>query len=251
MPNLGIGIGLGGALINKSAWSPISLGTKLKAWYDAGTADASPINTLSSRNGTLPLTAASTNRPTVSAGGILFDQVNDQMVGASAADWKFLHDGTGCVVCAVWAKAASGTQVLWSTEDVTNHAGAELTFYTGTEPSVTPNFKVNNNGAAIVNLSAGSSLAIGAKHLITCAYDESSSPKARLRLDLSDIATGASSGTPDSGNPQGALTLGGRVGIPTGFPLSGSVYELAVCTTLTAAELSQLENYFRSKWGTP
>lgn len=233
------------------------LGSKLIAFYDALYADASPVNTLYEPQRRLNLTASGVNRPTVVAAAVNgrpalnYDATNDQLVAAAAADWKFLHDGSGMTVCWVRQPAASATKMIVGTCAQAN-VGFVVDHVAGTGGKVQHIYQIYNGSGAIVNLSEPApGQTTGAPHLVTCTYLEGASPEATLRIDRAQVASSNSSAAPSAANPAGALAVGGLVGSPTSFPLDGYMCSIAICSALTTPELNYLEAELRLRWGTP
>lgn len=199
----------------------------LYAAYDmrleTGYADSDPISTLTDQSGNgYNLTSSGSNRPTCKTGIVnghrvaRFSSASSQyLAGASAADWAFLHDGTGStVIDVVKFNTASGTQALWATG---GYAGAQI----GVD--VYHNFSTGqtagggaNGTTGIMSLLPKTSFTAGRWHCITRNFKYTASvgmegatgTDAALYIDGMLGAHGAALASPSTSSPAYALQCG-------------------------------------------
>jgi hypothetical protein len=175
-----------------------------------------------------------------------YDNINDQLVAATAADWKFLHDNTGSTICWAFKPTAASTQMIVST-CAQSPVGVAIDFVAG-GAGIQYIYQIYNGAGIILNINDAAGVSATAPHVATCTYGGGT---AALRVNRSQKSSGSPVG-PSAANPTGALTLGGIVGAPTIAPANGSLLEMiAYNRVLNATELAAVESYLSSKFGAP
>lgn len=256
----GMGMGMGVWVDDGAQPTPKTiLGSGLFAWWrgDLGiTLNGSNVSAAAdqSGNGKHVTQATAANQPPFSAALINgkdavgpYDNTNDQLQAASAADWKFLHDGTGCTGWIVLRRDRLETDIMLATGNTGAVVGASL-WYTTTGQV---NYQIGNGTASIAQAAGGTSTQ-NAAHIYGFSYSESDSPKVRVRIDRAEVGTANTSAAPGAGNPLGALCIGGVPTSPGTLPLGSPWIEIVFANRLaTAAETLAIENYLRARYGTP
>ena len=241
------------------AFSPLDLSPTL--WLDA-----SDESTLSgpgggavsqwndkSGNGYDLTQGTATNQPTTGIGTqnglnvISFDG-SDLLVAATASDWTFLHDGSDHTLFVVSKRPSSGTAmgllatanaggsrlglIVIQTDSLFQHLlyGTVNTITVNNAPTVsTQNWQIGVIDADPDNVTASARSTIS----VNGGADQTA-----------NTATGAVSGTA----PNHPLTIGSYGGGSNA--LLGDIAEIIVVDgTLTADEISRVENYLADKWG--
>jgi hypothetical protein len=193
------------------------------------------------------VTAVGAARPTYRANGwpggkpCVSFAAGNILQAASAADWKFLSDGSGYTVFVVWrttdAPGLTREYGLWSTQEgdttrvgsygLYNSGGADtdkLYFVQYRGVGDTEVFHCNANNAAPTRVIYNH-----------CFQFDGSN--ASLFNWGSSLATAALSASASSSNPEGALTIGDLVG--GGLSLNGDIAAVVICKgALNAADLA-------------
>jgi hypothetical protein len=255
------------------AWTPADIdGISLKAWYDAsdtatitdaGAGAVSAWGDKSSNNfdltqgtgGLRPTTAAATLN---SLNVITF--AADYMAAGSAADWKFLHDGTEHTVCAVVKFGTSTTPStgygLFGTNGTASASiGATLYFEdsAGVQEDNIVHQVTRGVGSSFVtrNVSIDTrDFATPNEWLILSLMADGNAGTAAGRSDFRinrghGVAANGDTNAVSSSNPTHALSLGSCAN--TVYPLTGAIAEI-VFTTAWADRLL-IERYLAAKWG--
>ncbi len=223
-------------------------GPKVSAWGDlrGGDQDVSQ-GTDANRPAYTAADANFRNKPTVSQGAATLALLDN-----TAADWKFLHDGTGCTVFCVVRPSnnAAAVQILWDTTVTTGAAnvGACL-FYDG--PNDRFRYFVGNGTTNILNTpSSNNSSPQDTTQVVICRYQEGRAPsESDVRARGVTAGSENTSGAPSAANPAGALAIGALGNLTAGF--FGVEAELAFYNrVLTDGECALLEAYAAARYGT-
>ena len=229
---------LASARVASGAWTPASLGT-LAAWFDASdaatiTSSAGLVSQWSDKSGLA--------RHVTQATDIRKPKTGTRTVnGLNVLD--FLHDGTnGCFLSRALTFAQPSTFAVVSVHDVSTGTRAVVS------AGATPQYAGFDAGLARFVVSAGTMLSSGVSYTssqaqITAIFNGASSA---VRVDGTG-ATG-SAGT----NGMTTFYIGGRRPDVNVDYLDGAVAEVVACSSaLSGTDLTNLENYLKTKWGTP
>lgn len=180
--------------------------------------------------------------------------------GGAAADWKFMHDGGGGYVFAVYAYLTGHTTTS-PLLDNCSQTSANIGF--AVAPDITNNrvnFFVAAGGAVIVTnlVSANASTAADTDFLQSCGYfEDGTASEAFLRLNRAYVGGSpvASTNPPSAANPTGTLALAARSGGATANAKVRVrqilVYKRTGGSKMTQTEIDYIENGLRDTWGTP
>lgn len=177
-----------------------------------------------------------------------FDGTDDRIGAASAANWKFLHDGTGCTVIMV-LRPTLGASVgaIATTGGRSGAITGWLLDYNGASQRLELYI---SNGAAyiiIVTASANSTLR-NVPHVISYRYLEGGGTDYDVRSDGVSVLSGATTGAPAAGNPTVPLKLMSRDN--NGFPSPGQVAEVVVYSSyLSDANVQSVERHLGREYG--
>lgn len=180
---------------------------------------------------------------------IEFDGTDDSFANAlGAAAWKFMHDGTGCMVGAVFhCPATTGSRVLLDSCNVTAANVGFSLFFNNTTDTLNG---IITSGGGVTPVSTGArACADAASHMALFSYGEGAAPTEwEERIDQAATASGNSTAAPSAANPIGALIFGRTVG-GTLF-LRAAVAELVIADArILTAKLQELEAYFAARYG--
>lgn len=237
---------------------PVTSG--LVAWFDARTLAAGAVSSWASRGGSLgtSLTLAQStagNRPVLTTGvasfngksAVLFDGVNDQLVGATAADWAFLSNGVGgsCfIVRRIDSTGGAAQQLLTSSNNTATNIG--FVYYNQSTPST--NHRVHNGTGTLV---VAHSVASGARDATAwefIGYVAGTSTIARSSLSDTAADTGAA---PSASAPSFALAVGGQNSNPASNPFKGYISQLLFYSRVlsNAERATTLANWAATLYG--
>ena len=237
----GIGVGV------QPSWNPQAAGEPsglIGFWHaddvPQATAPRMPNNAVA---GTLLMSApTSPTSPTTATGvvfgkrGLLFDGT-DRVQGATVANWRDVHDGTGCTLIFIVTPTGVGTtNVIFDTCDLSgvgmflSHDGVNNRFVS----------QVRNGAGVIASMTGPGTAPENASYVVGYSYAEGAGPaEAELFQDGLPIAQVNTSGAPDLGDSVGAGTFGAR----TSGSSSGNCYIRAVLKynrKLTASEMLRI-----------
>lgn len=260
-----------GVTLVPSGWTPASIDNySLFAWYDAsdtstltvsgGVASAWADKSVNNRD----LTAASGQRPgsgSLTQNGLnVLDFDSDKFVGASAADYKFLGDGTDFIFSAVvkFGNSADPNDIycLYSTNNIqtTSQVGSNLYFddRASVPRNEVLNFSLSNGSGSIpVELFSGNAFCTpNVWHRVTVRFqktaDVASGRRAWIWCDASVVGPSGTASVESASNPFSALVIGGRGSDATTFDLVGQVGEIVIAA---AGDQFDVEEYLDAKWG--
>jgi hypothetical protein len=244
-------------LANLVLWLRADLGITLNsgnvsAWADQAGADAAHDVSQGTAGNQPPWVAsdsAANNRPSVDPDGS-----SDRLQAASATPWRHLHDGTGGTLVAVMKATGAGDNqyTVSSWGPTTNDPGFSLAYF-GT---VTDYWRItvrDGSGQTAISANTGDNTVVdGSVNVVAYRYQEGRSPNEYdLRLDGVEKAAGSSAVAPSSGDGA-ALMIGARpLSTPDAFSSCPVLELLTFSRGLTDAELTKLEAYLRTVYGTP
>lgn len=141
---------------------------------------------------------------------IVPDGVDDRLLAQLAADWKFLHDGTGCTVYATY-RCLSVT-ALRTILDTCGNSGAGVGLsisHNATNQTVTV---IVGSGSSVVSYTTANGVALNnVSRVISFSYGEGATPNEwELRVGKAATAAGNSASAPSAADPAAALSVGGR-----------------------------------------
>lgn len=177
-----------------------------------------------------------------------FDDTDDFLAASTAADWTFLHDGTGCTMLIALRPTDSGTDgAMLATGGHAGTVRGTLLSYDGASQRV--QYFLADGAAFIVAVSsAGNSVLRGVPHVISARYSESATPKYSVRCDGVEVLSGSPTAAPSASAPAAALRVGARTDGAT--PLGGQVSQVAVFSRyLDTDTLLRVEQSFGRRIG--
>lgn len=203
--------------------------------------------------------ATSTARPstgtaTLNARNVLAFDGNDRLQAASAADWKFLHDGTPYIVVAVW-KSGTGTQILVDDHNANVAIAGFSLWRLDTNTAV---HMVSNAGGgsiyAVQNIVPAVATA-STWHVTSLTADPGNATAANrslLRYDDGAVQQlNTKTGTPSSAAAFYPLNIGSMAQPAGGLWFTGEFAELIIAkgAAATPENLENLLLYVGEKWG--
>lgn len=196
--------------------------------------------------GTQPVYRSDDGRPYVVA------QTGDWLDSGVAADWKFLHDGTGG-----WSFLAFDTTGATASQiyDTNGGTGANVGISAGHVTAGGGNLfaQVSNGGANIMLYNTAGAQPPG-KYLLSYGYlEDGSGAECWVRVNGAYVlGPAASGGAPSASNPLGPLTLLARTSTHASAFINGKFFHALIikrATQLTLAEIQYIEQGMRSLWG--
>lgn len=160
------------------------------------------------------------------------------------ANWRFLHDGSGCEVCMICAPTIAGTHGLFAT--LTTNPGVLM--YANASGNLVG--QVNNAAGALWTspaMSAASVMPVNSATAIGYAYKEGSTPEGSLYRKGASLFGRDTDAAPSSSNPNGSLTIGAQH--TGGFPMTGLVCDLLVANRVDATLHAALYRYAALRYG--
>lgn len=151
----------------------------------------------------------------------------DSMVGAAAADWAYLHDGTGM--------SAGGVMSVVSTAAIQAYAATSNSAVIGMglriDTSGAHRLYVHNGSALIINAASSTGvISSGVFFEATTTYDESDTPDQTQYINGSSVSSSNQTGAPSTSSPATPLTICQRGG--GGQAMTG---DIVVVRTYTAS----------------
>lgn len=217
---LGMGLGAGG-----SPWTPLR-SSLVRHWYDPkrgltlNVADASGWADQGTGSKALAMADAARQPAYVAAGGVFgtlphlaFTSANnDELAAASAADWKFLHNGTGMFVALRFRATAVATMVMLSTMELSSANVGVTLLWDSASSGYCQLLVSNGDGAAYeANIqSANGSATINTAHTVIAWFQDGASSEVGIEVDGATPVTASFTATPATGNPTVPLTIGSR-----------------------------------------
>lgn len=154
---------------------------------------------------------------------------NDRLIAGTAADFKYLHDGTGCTVYTVGKIVAGVNSPFWDTGALVAGGGGAICFVDDGANGGRLTYSVRNGSGGIFTLQTAAAYNVWPDaewHIACVQYVEGASPnEARLFIDGSHVLGANSSGSPATGNSAGAFHIG-YAATAGAIKLSGSVAEI-------------------------
>ncbi len=178
---------------------------------------------------------------------------NARLTAASAADWKFLHDGTGCTVFIAYRLTDETIGVLFDTGGLAAGAGGVALFVddTGAAEGFL-DLRVRNASGQIASMTGGVSTnnlaPAGQTVVASYSYQEGRTGEVRLFIDGALVNSADTSGAPAAGAPASPLILGRNVANNIGW--DGRIMEfLAYNRALSATEKALVDRYLAQRYG--
>jgi BNR repeat-like domain len=249
-------------------------GYACRAGYDlskeTGFADTDPISTLTDHSGNgLDLTAARAVRPTFQAnelngyGVARFDGTDDVLSAATAADWKFLHDGHGVTVVALVRQSDENTDRLNTIIDTCRGSSGNHGVFVGMDNRLRASrsngvtFTINKGvgGRPILAAASNGNTRPRTWHLMVCRYACESNAVEQFGSDVSDgsifvdglAVAGANAANlgHSTSNPTHALKVGHSSSLYSKMDLAGLwVFDIALPDDLLSAYLRWITQRF-------
>lgn len=179
-------------------------------------------------------------------GGATFDGVDDRLNSTLAASaFKFLHDGTGGSIYAVFRTNVSAAMVLASTR---GSAGTSRGLTIGTNTLFRAQTSMSD-GVAIQASVTGASNSLATNKFDVYASRLASAASPDLRVAVNGVSVGSVDATAFSAlDPAATLVLGANA-TPGAFLAGDVACLLAYAADQSDAELSALQDFFQQKYG--
>lgn len=239
-------------------WTPARLAS-LRSWYDPKrgfTLNTTDVVTWADQ-GPAAVTlgqyvyASAGTRPThVAAGGVfgtlphlVFTPAqNDRLEVATAAAWKFLHDGTGMAVCMRYrATAGAATYYVLDTANATATSHGITILHDAANQRIRVLIG-NGGGSWMVDFTTAiGSFTNGASHTLIVTWKDGASPEAAIYID--GVSAGTASGaSPSSSNPSYELGIGRRASATN--PFDGEIGDIVFLNDVpSAADIASLHTF--------
>ncbi len=183
------------------------------------------------------------------------DDGGDALKGATASDWTFTSDGSGCTIMIVGKYTSAGTQVWLDTRRSTAANVGFTLFGNGTTGAAT--YAASNGGSSVFSAaSANGTFAVDTIHVVVLRYVEGGIPgtsdEYRMRIDGTQRTNGNSVAAPSASAPIDAMCAGARSDAAASFLANGGkISEVAVWNrALTDAEITTtLSPYTTARYG--
>lgn len=239
-----IWVGVSNSATSKGAGGPVL--NKPLAWIQRAEVEQSYVTVWRDRVGARDLTNSNggwrwLNAATEFSGTPALESYylyNPQLAAGEAADWQFLHDGSGATVI-VLQQQPSPTAAYRGTLGTEYDGSAQgMRMGVSSQNSKTWAYSATNgNGESVFEISAGST--VGTRWLAG-SYAASQAPAAQLWVDGVMGASAAAAASPSMQPPAAAFRLGAATGTPFQKIAEVIVYKRA----LAAADMAQLDLYF-------
>jgi len=198
------------------------------------------------------------SRPTVD-----FDGTNDFLVTAgTAADWKFLHDGTDCVFFAVWRPGLTSNpnsaHPLLDTGGLST-PGIGYLFRYDDRSSISRLDAVNSqatrgaSGTTAFSLLSNNKITPNVFSVFENRIDAdnaTASQRTVVRINGTETTGNVSTNAPSTANPLRSLNIG-RMSNEGGTPIdhmAGCIAELIICSAANTSNLAKVRAYISAKW---
>lgn len=200
-----------------------------------------------------------TNTVTINSLNALSFVSNDWLQASTAADWKFLHDGTTYIVGTVIYPVGTPTsiQVIWTTNNFGSGSFGGWQTYNGyltTNYSMSTGIWSATTGVYSVNNVEVSAISSGATSTITILNDPDNGTAAdRSKMSINSgalIQNNTSTGTASTSNPQSPFRVGHINQGATQFGFVGYIGEILIIKGADATEENQtkMNAYLAGKW---
>lgn len=248
--------------------SPIPL-TNLKLWLDASVASSitssggrvSQWNDQSAQgNNFVQATAAYKPETAVATinglNALRFNNAsNSEKIGSNGAAsvWAFMSNATGCTIFTVGKITTANTEWIMGTYDGSGGVAGAIHYIEGTSTR-TAFYCGGTPTIAVSNLSTSGSAGTTNPYSYTSVNDPANGTAAnRSKMYLnsnSAVQNNTATTSTVSGNPQTTLILG-NVGVANS-PYTGTIGEVIVYSgVLSGTDVSTVQAYLKTKWGTP
>lgn len=173
----------------------------------------------------------------------------------AASAWKYLHDGTGFDMIAVFdprgTLLANTPYIVASTHTYSTNVNGNSLLWRTANPTPGIGMRCKNGTGAVIdaqsNTLAVSFTAIGT--YLEWSYLEGGSPEYTLREKSNLETSGNSAAAPDSGNPQGTLTLASDSSAEGSNAIMNWAALLVAPRVFTATERSVIQSWILQRYG--
>jgi hypothetical protein len=147
----------------------------------------------------------------------------DLVVAATAADWTFLHDGTGMTASAVMS--VTSTAIIQAYAGTSNSAVIGMGLRV--DASGAHRLYVHNGASLIINAASSTGVILsGAFYGMVTTYDELDTPDQTQYVNGTSVSSTNQTGAPSGSNPANPLTICQRGG--GGQPVTGDVFRVLI-----------------------
>lgn len=171
----------------------------------------------------------------------------------AASVWKFMSDATGCTIFTVGKITTANTEWIMATYDGSGGVAGMIHYIEGTSTR-TAVYVAGTPTIAVSNLATSGSVGTTNPYSYTSVNDPANGTAAnRSKMYLnsgSAVQNNAATTSTVSGNPQQTLIIG-NIGVANS-PYTGTIGEVIVYSgVLSAGDVSTVQAYLKTKWGTP
>lgn len=204
--------------------------------------------------------ATAASQPTTGVGTLnglnVINFASDFMTGANTNEWKFLHDGTTyllCAVCRFGSTAGDGTTYgLLGNNNSSEQVGFS-TSYVGSTSNTLQHFVARGvAGSFVVNNIPATGFSTSGQFNIVSLLGDPDNGTAADRSELfnnngSAVKNNTANNAVSTANPTNALTLGQ---LHTTNPLTGAIAEIVIVSGAEATEGNRaiIRDYLNAKW---
>jgi hypothetical protein len=179
----------------------------------------------------------------------------DRMSASTAADWKFLNDGTLYTIFIVGSVTNSGATFpsFAGTTAGNNLRGIDVLIFRSTR--AIRHIISGATDASVVNNTSAGGVFEYAKFFVFMALSDASNATAASRSTITingglDIRNNSASGAISNVDPPSPFTVGGRTNTDGFTRLTGNIAEvLIIKNVLTSPIQKQVQSYLFNKWG--
>lgn len=243
---LGLGLGVGG-----SPWNP-TRSPLVRHWYDPKrglTLNVADVSAWADQGSGAKSVVQATDaqQPAYVAAGGVFGNLphiaftganNDELQATSAADWKFLHDGTGMFVAMRFRPTAAGMLSLVNTLGLSSGSVGVALVWDSTSSGYCQMFISNGDGGGYeANIQTlNGSAPINTAHTVIAWFQDGASQEVGIEVDGGTPVTASFTATPAAGNPDYPLTIGSRPNAAAN-DLTGEIADVVIGTGAPDATL--------------
>jgi lysophospholipase L1-like esterase len=185
-------------------------------------------------------------------GALVCDGTNDVLTGAAAADWDFLHNGTGCeLFCTAIPEAGMDGVLLDTAAAATNRGLAmmcrdDVTAGTGRLAA----YVFTGAGTSAFSLQAQSASDVWPGGELHCGgYSMAAGETARIYVDNCQVASATQTNAPNAGAATNALKIG--KGLAAAFDAHKYCAIVGFSRRLTDVERGRMVRYSAARYGHP
>lgn len=174
----------------------------------------------------------------------------------AASTWKYLHDGTGFAVVAVFVPDTGGGSAAQNTiastvrgADIASASGLVLSYTTTTTTGGLVARVARANATPTINQTPTTVFTQSTAYSLRFDYLEGAGTEYHLSKSGVSLATGASLAAPTATDPQGTLTIGANVSDASNKLTGRLAFFATAPAILTAAQATTLSAYLTQKYG--